>query len=67
MAEDPDVDIVYVGTVHSCHLEHALLMINAGKHVLCEKPLTLNMRDTQRLVTTARAKRVFFLEGLCRD
>src|SRR3954467_7340777 len=36
---DPDVDIVYIGSPHSEHREHALLAIAAGKHVLCEKPI----------------------------
>lgn len=63
LAVDPEVDVVYIGTVHSCHVEHALLMIAHGKHVLCEKPITLNMRDTTKIIEAARAKKVFFLEG----
>jgi dihydrodiol dehydrogenase / D-xylose 1-dehydrogenase (NADP) len=63
LAQDPEVDVVYIGTVHSCHKVHALMMIEAGKHVLCEKPITLNMKHTKVLIAAARARKVFFLEG----
>jgi len=37
LANDPEVDIVYVGAIHPAHLEICKLMFNAGKHILCEK------------------------------
>jgi predicted dehydrogenase len=61
---DPDVDIVYIGTPHVFHLQNALEAIEAGKHVLCEKPITMNAKDTRVLIEAARKKGVFLMEGM---
>src|SRR6266542_1034094 len=42
MLANPAVDAVYIASPHSAHRNHALACIAAGKHVLCEKPLTLD-------------------------
>jgi predicted dehydrogenase len=63
LAEDPDVDIVYVATPHTAHHEAAKLMLTHGKAVLCEKPVTINATQAQDLVDTARANGVFFAEA----
>jgi predicted dehydrogenase len=42
LVNDPDVDIIYVATPHSHHFQNAMLALEAGKHVLCEKALTVN-------------------------
>src|SRR5665648_154691 len=59
LVEDPDVDIVYVATTHPFHREQALMAIDAGKHVLIEKPLALNAAHAREVLTTAREKGVF--------
>ena len=59
-----NVDIVYVGTVHSQHYNHAMLAITAGKHVLVEKPFTVNATQAQRLIAAARTRRVFVMEAM---
>ncbi|XP_048473606.1 trans-1,2-dihydrobenzene-1,2-diol dehydrogenase [Rhincodon typus] len=64
LAADPDVDIVYVGIINPEHLKVALLMLNAGRNVLCEKPLAMNLREVQQLVSAARDKNLFLMEGL---
>ena len=64
LAADPDVDVVYVASPHSLHLEHARLAIEAGKAVLCEKPLTLNARQATQMVALARHRGVFLMEGM---
>eukprot|EP01121_Diplochlamys_sp_Union-15-3_P017790 TRINITY_DN633_c0_g1_i1.p1 TRINITY_DN633_c0_g1~~TRINITY_DN633_c0_g1_i1.p1 ORF type:complete len:347 (-),score=57.75 TRINITY_DN633_c0_g1_i1:6-1010(-) len=64
LAEDPDVDIVYVGSLHPFHLEHVLLCINKGKSVLCEKPLCLNSKEVQKLIHAAKEKKVFLMEAM---
>src|SRR5215217_708673 len=50
LAEDPDVDIVYVATTHNAHYDAAAMCLDAGKAVLCEKPFTLNLRQARELI-----------------
>ncbi|MFK0331924.1 Gfo/Idh/MocA family protein [Rhizobium sp. NPDC090275] len=60
----PDIDIVYVATPHGQHHEHVLLAIEAGKHVLVEKPMALNHAQAAEMVAAARRRGVFFAEAL---
>ncbi len=53
LVSDPDVDVVYVASPHSHHLEHARLAFAAGKPVLCEKPLTLTRPQGEALFEAA--------------
>jgi dihydrodiol dehydrogenase / D-xylose 1-dehydrogenase (NADP) len=48
LVADPQVDAVYVATPHRYHFENVMLCLNAGKPVLCEKPLTVNAAETMR-------------------
>jgi dihydrodiol dehydrogenase / D-xylose 1-dehydrogenase (NADP) len=50
LAKDPNVEVVYIGTINSAHLPTAKLMLENGKHVLCEKPLTLNLKRKQNIL-----------------
>jgi predicted dehydrogenase len=61
---DEAVDVVYVATPHAQHHEIALAALNAGKHVLCEKALTVNAREAGELVSLARAKGLFLMEAM---
>ncbi|WP_062292880.1 Gfo/Idh/MocA family protein [Demequina phytophila] len=61
---DPDIDVVYVATPHSHHHEHALMAIEAGKNVLCEKAFTQNANQAREVVAAARAKGVFLMEAM---
>jgi predicted dehydrogenase len=63
LLSDDDVDVVYVATPHSLHEAQALACIEMGKHVLCEKPLTLDAASAERVIQAARQRRVFLLEG----
>nr|XP_060636466.1 trans-1,2-dihydrobenzene-1,2-diol dehydrogenase-like [Anolis sagrei ordinatus] len=63
LAQDPDVDVVYVGVIHPYHLPASLLFIQAGKNVLCEKPLGMNAAEVKAMVQAAREKNVFFMEA----
>ncbi|EFA11514.1 trans-1,2-dihydrobenzene-1,2-diol dehydrogenase [Tribolium castaneum] len=64
IAEDKDVDIAYVGTLNPQHFEVAKMMLEHGKHVLCEKPLTMNERQTRALVDIAKRKNLFLMEAI---
>ncbi|CAL8349790.1 unnamed protein product [Merluccius merluccius] len=63
MSADPDVDVVYIGSIHPQHLRLCLLFLNARKNVLCEKPLAMNSREVQEILACAGANRVFLMEG----
>ncbi len=64
LAADPDVDIVYVSTPHAFHAENAILLLNAGKHVLVEKPFTLNAAQAREIVDLAASKGLLVLEAM---
>jgi predicted dehydrogenase len=64
LAADPDVDVIYVATPHGRHLEDVRACFAAGKHVLCEKALTLNGDDSAALVAEARSLGLFFAEAM---
>ena len=63
----PQVEVVYVGTIHAKHTEAVLMMLEAGKHILCEKPLTCSAEETRVLIMAAKEKGVFFMEVRERD
>lgn len=64
LANDPEVDIVYVATLPHTHLEDALHAIYAGKHVMIEKPSTMTAHDTEILYRKAREAGVFAMEAM---
>jgi len=61
---DPEVDVVYVATPHTFHHANALAALKAGKHVLVEKPFTINRREALELVETAKARKLFLMEAM---
>lgn len=63
-AADPDLDIVYVATPHSHHLEHTLLCLDNGKHVICEKAFSLNGGEVDRMIAKAEERELFLMEAL---
>ena len=54
MFQDPDVDIVYISTPHNTHIKYLRQALAAGKHVLCEKSITLNEQELAEAVSLAR-------------
>ncbi|KAF8909311.1 NAD-P-binding protein [Gymnopilus junonius] len=61
---DKDIDAVYIGTPHTYHYTNALDGINAGKHILCEKPVTCNVAELRSLIAAAKEHNVFFMEAM---
>lgn len=61
---DPAVDVVYIATPHALHLAGARAAFEAGKHVLCEKPLTLRTVDAEEMVRLARHHDRFLMEAM---
>ena len=64
LVEDPAIDAVYVATTHAFHKEHALLAIQAGKHVLVEKAFARNEAEAREVIDAARAAGVFVMEAM---
>jgi predicted dehydrogenase len=64
LVADPAVDLVYVATPHPFHYPNALLALDAGKHVLVEKPFTLNAVQAQQLVSRAADRGLLALEAM---
>ena len=64
LVADPEVEVVYIATPHALHLENARMAFEAGKHVLCEKPLTLNVAEAEEMVALARRHDRFLMEAM---
>lgn len=64
LAADPDVDIIYVATPHPGHRDAAALAIQHGKHVLVEKPFTLNRDEAVALQDLAAGAGVLVMEAM---
>ncbi len=64
LANDPDVDVIYIATPHSHHYDNMKLCLNAGKHVLCEKAFTLNAQQAAECIALARQKKLFLMEAM---
>jgi len=64
LVADPDVDAIYVSSPHPFHMEHALLCIEHGKPVLCEKPFAINAAQAKTIIDRAREKSVFVMEAM---
>ncbi|XP_030622479.1 trans-1,2-dihydrobenzene-1,2-diol dehydrogenase-like [Chanos chanos] len=70
LAQDPNIgvclftDIVYLGVLHTQHMEVGLLFLNAGKNVLCEKPFAMNSKQVQQLISASKENNVFLMEAI---
>lgn len=64
LAKDKNIDIVYIGAVNPAHYEIGMLMLDNGKHVLCEKPLCMNEKQSKKLLEHAKSKKLFVMEAI---
>ncbi len=61
---NPEVDTVYVGLPNHLHYDYAKKALQAGKHVICEKPFTLTLEEFEDLVAIAEQRQLFLLEAI---
>ena len=64
LANDPEVDAIYVATPHPFHKDSVMTCLRAGKAVLCEKPFTVNSSELEELVSYAKEHKLFLMEGM---
>ncbi|KAI1294786.1 Trans-1,2-dihydrobenzene-1,2-diol dehydrogenase [Halotydeus destructor] len=64
LAQDTNVQVVYIGSINTQHFALAKLMLDNGKHLLVEKPLTLNLKNSDELLKYANEKQLFIMEAL---
>ena len=64
IADDPDVDVIYIATPHAFHAKQAIMCLDHKKPVVCEKPLTLDRASAVEVVDAARRNNTFMLEGM---
>lgn len=64
LANDDDVQVIYIATPHTYHHANTLLCLNHGKHVLCEKPFAVNAIQAKEMVALAREKNVFLMDAI---
>ncbi|KAL4716882.1 hypothetical protein ACJJTC_012693 [Scirpophaga incertulas] len=64
LAESNDIDVAYIGAFNPDHYTLAKLFLDHGKHVLCEKPLCLNLKQAQSLINFAEQKKLFLMEAV---
>lgn len=62
--DDPELDIVYIATPNHLHCEQTIRCLDAGKHVLVEKPMALNVREARRIARAAEDSQCFCMEAM---
>ena len=59
-----DIDTVYIATLPDSHADYSIAALNAGKHVLCEKPAAVNLAQLEPVLKLAKEKKLLFMEGM---
>mgnify|MGYP005776720567 FL=1 len=63
MIKDPSIDIIYIATPHTFHYDYIKKALNAGKHVFCEKAITVNAQQFDEVAQLAKEKHLILMEG----
>lgn len=61
---DEDIEVLYIGTNNHLHYEMCIKALNAGKHIICEKPFTTNVEEFKEVVALAKEKNLLLLEAI---
>ena len=61
---DPEIEIVYIGVIHTFHKELAIKALNAGKAVICEKPMAIRASDTAAVIQASKDNNCFLMEAM---
>ena len=64
MSKDPQIDAVYIASPNRFHVEQSRLMLEAGKHVICEKPIAIRSEDLIELTRLADSKGLVYMEAI---
>jgi predicted dehydrogenase len=64
LANDPEVDAVYIATPHNLHKDNTIMCLRAGKAVICEKPFAINAREAAEMIRVARETGRFLMEAM---
>jgi predicted dehydrogenase len=64
LAQNPEVDVIYIATPHNLHRENTLLCLEHEKAILCEKPFAMNGRQATEMIAKAKEKNIFLMEAL---
>lgn len=63
LLSQPDIDAVYIATPHPFHAQLAIAAAQAGKHILCEKPIAMNLAETEAIIAACHAAKVTLMEA----
>ena len=63
LVKSAEIDAVWIATPNECHADHAVIAASARKHIICEKPIALTLKDCDRMIEAATANRVKLMLG----
>ncbi len=64
LSQSTEVDIIYIATPHTYHCENAIMCLRNGNHVLCEKPMAINKKQIDEMITVAVENKCFLMEAI---